>query len=114
MWWVSHPGPGSTTSRAHPTTVARYCPLWAPNMPSQTSQWVTHHGIALVCYSLNFGVPMEPEANELPKGLMLGKDVNIHIRITPLCNVGSYSGSIAFAFLPIILCNVNVPSNYNR
>ncbi|RXI01386.1 hypothetical protein DVH24_014735 [Malus domestica] len=28
--------------------------------------------------SLNFGVPMEPEANELSKGLMLGRDENIH------------------------------------
>ncbi|RXH85140.1 hypothetical protein DVH24_041908 [Malus domestica] len=39
---------------------------------------------------LNFGVPMEPEASELPKGLVLGRDVNIHIRITPLDDVGSY------------------------
>ncbi|RXH89366.1 hypothetical protein DVH24_031723 [Malus domestica] len=26
---MSRPGPGSTTSRAHSTTVARYYPLWA-------------------------------------------------------------------------------------
>ncbi|KAB2618873.1 heat shock 70 kDa protein [Pyrus ussuriensis x Pyrus communis] len=26
---LSHPGPGRITSRAHSTTVARYCPLWA-------------------------------------------------------------------------------------
>ncbi|CAN6711543.1 unnamed protein product [Malus baccata var. baccata] len=32
--------------------------------------------------SLNFGVPMEPEASELPKGLVLGRDENIHIRLT--------------------------------
>ncbi|KAM1233088.1 hypothetical protein FF1_002838 [Malus domestica] len=37
---------------------------------------------------------MEPEASELPKGLVLGRDGNIHIRITgftPLGNVGSYN-----------------------
>ncbi|RXH88547.1 hypothetical protein DVH24_000146, partial [Malus domestica] len=57
---------------------------------TRTSQWVTHHGIALARYSLNFGVPMEPKDSELPKGLMLGRDENIHIRITPLSDVGSY------------------------
>ncbi|RXH90657.1 hypothetical protein DVH24_035421 [Malus domestica] len=44
--------------------------------------------------SLNFGVPMEHEANELPKGLMLGRDGNIHIRLrgsTPLGDVGCYN-----------------------
>ena len=41
-------------------------------------------------YSLNFGVPTEPEASELPKGLALGRDGNIHIRITPLGDVGSH------------------------
>ena len=44
--------------------------------------------------SLNFEVPMEPEANEVPKGLVLGRDENIHIRLTrsmPLGDVGSYS-----------------------
>ncbi|CAN6684699.1 unnamed protein product [Malus baccata var. baccata] len=30
---------------------------------------------------LNFGVPMEPEVSELPKGLVLGRDENIHIRL---------------------------------
>ncbi|RXH87477.1 hypothetical protein DVH24_034377 [Malus domestica] len=42
---------------------------------------------------LNFGVPMEPEASELPKGLVLGRDENIHIRLTgstPLDDVGCY------------------------
>ncbi|RXH73818.1 hypothetical protein DVH24_016640, partial [Malus domestica] len=65
--WVTHLGPN------HALTVL-------------TSQWVTHPR-----NSLNFGVPMEPEANELPKGLMLGRDGNIHIRLTrstPLGNVG--------------------------
>ncbi|KAB2620223.1 S ribonuclease [Pyrus ussuriensis x Pyrus communis] len=56
-----------------------------------TSQWVTHHGIALAPFSLNFGVPTEPEASELPKGLVLGRDGNIHLRITPLGDVGCHS-----------------------
>ena len=58
---------------------------------TRTSRWVTHPGIALARYSLNFGVPMEPEASELPKGLVLGRDGNIHIRITPLGDVGSHN-----------------------
>ncbi|RXH83139.1 hypothetical protein DVH24_003637, partial [Malus domestica] len=37
-----------------------------------TSQWVTHPGSALASFSLNFGVPTEPQASELPKGLVLG------------------------------------------
>ncbi|CAN6552269.1 unnamed protein product [Malus baccata var. baccata] len=44
--------------------------------------------------SLNFEVPMEPEANELPKGLVLGKDGNIYIRLTgstPLGDIGCYN-----------------------
>ncbi|KAM2297342.1 hypothetical protein ACFX1S_036913 [Malus domestica] len=56
-----------------------------------TSQWVTHHGSALASFSLNFGVRTELEASELLKGLVLGKDVNIHLRITPLGDVGSYN-----------------------
>ncbi|CAN6725889.1 unnamed protein product [Malus baccata var. baccata] len=43
--------------------------------------------------SLNFGVPMEPEANELPKCLVLDRDGNIHIRhigSTPMGDVGCY------------------------
>ncbi|RXI09427.1 hypothetical protein DVH24_034044, partial [Malus domestica] len=42
--------------------------------------------------SLTFGVPVEPKANELPKGLVLGRDGNIHRRFTgssPLGDVGS-------------------------
>ncbi|CAN6586140.1 unnamed protein product [Malus baccata var. baccata] len=56
-----------------------------------TSQWVTHLGSALASFSLNFGVPTKPEANELPKSLVLGKDGNIHLRITPLGDVGCYN-----------------------
>ncbi|RXH78531.1 hypothetical protein DVH24_002049 [Malus domestica] len=46
------------------------------------STWVTHSGIALVVISLNFEVLMEPEASELPKGLVLGRDESIHLRLT--------------------------------
>ncbi|RXH96083.1 hypothetical protein DVH24_008583 [Malus domestica] len=51
--------------------------------PDYALTWVTHPGSALASFSLNFGVPTEPEASELPKGLMLGRDGNIHLRITP-------------------------------
>ncbi|CAN6722037.1 unnamed protein product [Malus baccata var. baccata] len=57
---------------------------------TRTFQWVTHHGIALVRYSFNFRVPMESETSELSKGLVLDRDKNIHLRITPLGDVGSY------------------------
>ena len=45
-------------------------------------------------FSLNFGVSTKSEASELLKGLVLGRDGNIHIRLTrstPLDDVGSYS-----------------------
>ena len=44
--------------------------------------------------SFHFGVPMESEVSELPKGLVLGRDGNIHLRLTgstPLGDVGSYN-----------------------
>ena len=97
---LSHPDPGFTTSRARSTTVTRYCPLLGLDYAltvlflgthTRTSQWVTHHGNALARYSLNFGVPTEPEASEFPKCLVLGRDGNIHIRITPLGDVGSHN-----------------------
>ena len=50
---------------------------------TRTSSGSPHHGSALACYSLNFGVPTKPKASELPKGLVLGRDENIHIRIIP-------------------------------
>ncbi|RXH98754.1 hypothetical protein DVH24_011079 [Malus domestica] len=56
-----------------------------------TSQWVTHYGSALAPFSLNFEVPTEPKASEIPKCLMLGKDENIHLRITSLGDVGCYN-----------------------
>ncbi|RXH83410.1 hypothetical protein DVH24_005663 [Malus domestica] len=37
--------------------------------PNHALTWITHPGSALASFSLNFGVPKEPEANELPKGL---------------------------------------------
>ncbi|KAM1257809.1 hypothetical protein ACFX2J_037316 [Malus domestica] len=88
-----------TTSRARSTTVARYCPfLGLPFLNGfvfgnsrATSQWVTHPGSALTSFLLNFGVPTKPEASELPKGLVLGRDGNIHIRITPIGDVVSYN-----------------------
>ncbi|RXI03037.1 hypothetical protein DVH24_003115 [Malus domestica] len=55
---------------------------------TRTSWWVTHHGIALARYSLNFEVPMEPKTSELPKCLVLGRDENIHIRLTGSTSLG--------------------------
>ena len=34
---------------------------------------------------------MEPEASELPKCFVLGRDKNIHLRITPLGDVGCHN-----------------------
>jgi len=52
---------------------------------------------------LNFGVPMEPEASELPKSLVLGRDENIHImltRSTLLSDVGCYNPPLLGARRP--------------
>ena len=65
----------------------------------QLPSGVTHHEIALAPFSLNFGVPTEPEASELPKGLVLGRDENIHLRITPLSDVGCYTKWVLTYFL---------------
>ncbi|RXH98861.1 hypothetical protein DVH24_011186 [Malus domestica] len=54
-----------------------------------TSQWVIHHGIALA--------RTQPETSKLPKGLVLSRDENIHIRLrgsTPLYNVRCYTINI--------------------
>ncbi|CAN6718846.1 unnamed protein product [Malus baccata var. baccata] len=64
--------------------------LSALGLPFPHGFWVTHPGSALASFSLNFGVPTKPEANELSKCLVLGRDENIHLRITPLGNVGCY------------------------
>ncbi|RXH86887.1 hypothetical protein DVH24_022160 [Malus domestica] len=47
------------------------------NFPVSHPSWECSHA-----NSLNFGVSMEPETSELPKGLVLGRDENIHIRLT--------------------------------
>ncbi|CAN6695324.1 unnamed protein product [Malus baccata var. baccata] len=77
------PGLGFDTKLSHP------CPgqiiFWT------RSTTVTHLESALASFSLNFGVPTEPEASELPKDLVLGRDENIHLRITPLGDVGCYT-----------------------
>ncbi|RXI09469.1 hypothetical protein DVH24_034086, partial [Malus domestica] len=59
------------------------------NFPVGHPSWDYSHA-----NSLNFEVPMEPEASELIKGLMLGKDGHVHIRhITPylLIDMGCYN-----------------------
>ncbi|CAN6715713.1 unnamed protein product [Malus baccata var. baccata] len=53
--------------------------------------WVTHPGSALTSFSLNFGVLTKHEAIELPKGFVLGRDGNIHLRITLIGNVGCHN-----------------------
>ncbi|RXH69141.1 hypothetical protein DVH24_031474 [Malus domestica] len=83
------------------SAVARYCPLWASTTTSQfcfrelTQELPSGSPImGLFSHSLNFGVPMEPKTSELLKGLMLGRDENIHIRLrgsTPLGDVGCYN-----------------------
>ena len=97
------PARAHTISRArlcHSTILSALGPghaltvLFLGTHASRTFQWVTHPGNALAPYLLNFGVPMEPEANELPKGLVLGRNENIHVRLTrstPLGDVGSYN-----------------------
>ncbi|RXH67899.1 hypothetical protein DVH24_028046 [Malus domestica] len=70
-----HPGLNST--------VAQYCPLWAPTTPLQFCFWELTRELPSGSPILGlFSVPIEPEASELPEGLMLGKDENIHIRLT--------------------------------
>ena len=53
---------------------------------------------------------MDLEASELPKGLVLGRDENIHIRLTgstPLNDVGSYIiGMVNKKYIAV------VPKNY--
>ncbi|RXH84961.1 hypothetical protein DVH24_041729 [Malus domestica] len=59
--------------------------------------------------SLNFGVPMEPEASELPKGLVLDRDGNIYIRENTVYNLGSAFDSTLISTMNIgynpALCN---------
>ncbi|RXH70480.1 hypothetical protein DVH24_013226 [Malus domestica] len=86
---MSHPGPG-VTSRPGPlphsgldSAVARYHPHGFVYKNSHENFPMGH--LSWDCSrtnSLNFGVSMKLEASELPKGLMLGRDENIHIRLT--------------------------------
>ncbi|CAN6681154.1 unnamed protein product [Malus baccata var. baccata] len=63
---MSHPGLGWITSRACSTTVARYCPLWTPTMPSRTFQRVTYPGIALTqtCLTSEFRWNPKPVSSQ--------------------------------------------------
>ncbi|CAN6716001.1 unnamed protein product [Malus baccata var. baccata] len=63
-----------------------------------TSQWVTHPGSALAFFSLNFRVPTELGASDLPKSLVLGRDGNIHLRITLLGDWVTHPGSALASF----------------
>ncbi|CAN6685653.1 unnamed protein product [Malus baccata var. baccata] len=93
-----NPPPLGTCPRRHTTARADHFPgplhhrstILSALGPDHTLTWVTHHGSALAPFLLNFGVPTESEASELPKGLVLGRDENIHLRIAPLGDVGCY------------------------
>ena len=62
------------------SAVARYCPLWAPGQAltvlflgthTRTSQWVTHHGIALARtrLTLEFQWNPKPWAPKMPRAI---------------------------------------------
>ncbi|RXI08263.1 hypothetical protein DVH24_022407, partial [Malus domestica] len=84
-------------SPPHPgldSTVARYCLLWVPTTPSRNlhENFLVGHP-SWDCSrvnSLNFEVPMEPETSEFPKGLVLSRNRNIHIKLTGSTHVGCY------------------------
>ncbi|CAN6686306.1 unnamed protein product [Malus baccata var. baccata] len=66
-----------------------------------TSQWVIHPGSALDSFSLNFEVPTQPEASELPKSLVLARVHHIpgllHHRSTILSALGpDYALTVLF------------------
>ncbi|RXI06781.1 hypothetical protein DVH24_025917 [Malus domestica] len=89
------PARAPTTSELD-STVSQYYPLWASTTPSRFCFWelTQDFPVGHPSNSLNFGVPMEPEASELPKDLVLGRDENIHIRLigsSSLGDVGSYT-----------------------
>ncbi|RXH97341.1 hypothetical protein DVH24_036009 [Malus domestica] len=107
--WVTHPGSAlvsfslnfgvPTEPEASELEASMICSFWAYHSltvlffgnSQATSWWITYPVSALASFSLNFGVLMEPVASELPKGLVLGRDRNIHLRITPLGDVGCYN-----------------------
>ncbi|RXH87359.1 hypothetical protein DVH24_034259 [Malus domestica] len=80
IYILSHPSPGRdhfTGLFHHRSTILSAFGLPFPHSfvfgnSRATSQWVTHLRSALASFLLNFGVPTKPEANELPKGLVLG------------------------------------------
>ncbi|CAN6699474.1 unnamed protein product [Malus baccata var. baccata] len=90
---MSHPDPHSITSQAR---LRRSMILSALSPDHTITNFPVGHS-SCECSRpnlLNFGVPMEPEASELPKGLVLGRDGNIHIRLkgsTSIGDVGCYS-----------------------
>ncbi|RXH77800.1 hypothetical protein DVH24_039771 [Malus domestica] len=72
------------TFQVHSITVARYCLFWAYHFlivlfMGTHEQFPSELPILGVLWppSRLSGVPTEPEASELPKGLVLGRDVNI-------------------------------------
>ncbi|RXI03142.1 hypothetical protein DVH24_003794 [Malus domestica] len=94
---LSHPGPGQITSPSRSTTCSTILSVLGLPFPHElTSNLVTHHGGAPATFSLNFGVPTESEDSELPKGLVLDMDVNIHLRITPMGDVGCYNLTLKY------------------
>ncbi|CAN6544205.1 unnamed protein product [Malus baccata var. baccata] len=113
MYVTSQPGPPP-----HPgldSIAARYYPFWASTTPSGFCFWeltrelpsrnshenfpVGHPSWDCSCAnSFNFEIPMEPEASELPKGLALGRDENIHIRLKGFIPLGDMGCSIKFSY----------------
>ncbi|CAN6707170.1 unnamed protein product [Malus baccata var. baccata] len=94
MWWG--PGPGcDNLPLPHPrldSAITQYCPLWASTTPSWFCFWE-------LTQELPSGSPIMGlfSCELLPKGLVLGKDGNIHIRLrgsTPLGDVGCYNPPI--------------------
>ncbi|RXH93507.1 hypothetical protein DVH24_014083 [Malus domestica] len=94
---LSHPGSGSHDISGS-THIVRFGPRPHPhsfvygnsydNFPLGHPSWDCSR-----VNSLNFEVPTEPKPSEFPKGLVLGRYENIHIRLTRsslLGDVGSY------------------------
>ncbi|RXI08906.1 hypothetical protein DVH24_023050 [Malus domestica] len=90
---MSHPGPVHHILSLfhHRSTILFASGLPFPHGFVFGNSLTTSH--ALASFLLNFGIPTEPEASELPKSLVLGRDENIHLRITPLADVGCYIGN---------------------
>ena len=63
--------------------------------------------------SLNFGVPMESEASELSKGLVLGSDENIHIRLTRPTPLVMWDLTLFLSVLEYFLSENSFPDSSN-